>query len=146
MKSVKFLPLVIFALMVTLSMPHVTLISAGSGVAEAAAQKVYAVPSSLNIIWKFCPSLSGKYRCASKSGKFEVVTCASHHVWVEPTVNLLIVRDAYDACRAYCESTYSSNCIEPYSTVTRNPETNMNPSQQIMTFTSSTSYYDVQSH
>ncbi|MBS3051552.1 MAG: hypothetical protein J4400_05380 [Candidatus Aenigmarchaeota archaeon] len=140
MKPVKFLALVISAIMVTLSIPHISLISIGSGVAEAATQKVYAVPSSLSIIGKLCPGLSGKYRCASKSGRFEVVTCAPHNVWVEPDQNLLIVRDSYGACRTYCEGTYSSSCIEPYSTVTRDPETNMNPGQQIMTFTSTTSY------
>src|SRR3989344_1080855 len=136
MKLGKLLVLVIFAMTVLVSVPHVSVLGLEIGSEKVYAASVTTFPSSSMPVSAWCSGsflrlgtpLGDMYRCAwdNTQNKFTIVQCGwagSGYVWTklaEP-----ISDSSYETCKVNCEArakigcpTIKSTCAEPSVTLT----------------------------
>ena len=135
MKLGKLLVLVIFAMTVLVSVPHVSVLGIGSEsvyAADPTNSPVYL--SSSMYVGAICTGAStDKYRCAYDNGKFTIVKCDYRWNKINPEISYSGT-DSYVRCLDTCRKpstvggTWSpSDCIEPYSKMTKTPSGDITP-------------------
>lgn len=152
MKPVKLIALLMFAAIILVSSPHVSVFGLGIGsgtvnaLLEPDGKPVY--PSSSPPVGASCTStLGGKYRCAWDGSQFTIVKCSSSFKWLKSSPEFSFGSDGYNDCLNACKNPStvgttlwtSVSCVEPYNTMTKSPKGNIKPTFQT-TVTSTLNY------